>query len=168
MHCDFSSDTGGWTRVGALDRSQAYCTTTGFTDMRNAPDASAGKVPDEDIHAIMSQTVGSPTELMFFVRGSERYVWHTLQNVEDFDTSVRHSSSGFYCTNWHCDNGSIDASRCGSEGNGCPVTAHGVGGFTKKIYVDSFFGAHQRAFHSNGNICGLPNFTAASIWVYVR
>ena len=82
--------------------------------------------------------------------------------------SSRHTSSTFYCENWHCDDGSIDASVCGTEGDGCPVTAHGIAGFTKKIYVDSSFTAHMQGFHGNGNMCGLPNYTRASIWVYVR
>jgi hypothetical protein len=167
-HCDFSTDGGGWTRVGALDGSQSYCTTTGFTDMRLDPDASAGKVPDADVQAIMSDTPGSPHEVMYFIRGSNRYVWHALQSVGDFDTSRRHTSASFYCSNWHCDNGTVDSSACGSEGDGCPVTAHGRPFGFKKIYVDSSFSAHARGFHSNGGICGLPNFTRASTWVYVR
>lgn len=126
MHCDFSSDTGGWTRVGALDGTQNYCTTNGFTDMRFDPDASAGKIPDSDALAIMSQTPGSPMDVMYFIRGDNRFVWHALQNIEDFETSSKHTSADFYCANWHCDDGSTDASVCGTEGDGCPVTAHGI------------------------------------------
>ncbi len=91
-----------------------------------------------------------------------------MKRTGDFDTSTRHTSSSFYCSEWHCDDGSIDASVCGSEGSGCPVTAHGVSGTTKKVYVDSAFGRHVRGMHLNGSICGLPNYERAAIWVYVR
>jgi len=170
MHCDFTSDTGGWTRVGALDGSASYCTTGSFIDLRLSPDASAGKVPDSDVRALMTtnKSPGSPADVMYFIRADNRYVWHSLQDVADFNTDARHNSSGFYCTNWHCDNGGTDSSVCGSEGNGCPITAHGSPRTTKKIYVDSGFSAHARGFHSNGSICGLPNYTRAAIWVYVR
>jgi hypothetical protein len=168
MHCNFTADTGGWTRVGALNGTQNYCTASGYTDMRVAPDASAGKIPDTDVHAILTGTSGSPLEVMYYVRDDNRYVWHQLLFAGDFSTNSKHASGGFYCTNWHCDNGTIDDSICGGEGDGCPVTAHGISGFTKKIYVDSSFAAHLRGFHSNGNICGLPNYGRASIWVYVR
>jgi hypothetical protein len=168
MHCDFTSDSGGWTRVGALDGSASYCTADGYVDMRNDPDASAGKIPDSDVQSLLTQTLGSPAEMMFFVRADGRFVWHALENVEDFDTGSKHSSSSFYCTNWHCDNGSVDASVCLGEGEGCPVTAHGRGGYAKKIYVDSNFSRHIRGLHTNGGICGLPNYERGSIWVYVR
>jgi hypothetical protein len=131
------------------------------------PDASAGKIPDTDVQAIMTQTTDSPMDVMFFIRGDNRYVWHSLQNVEDFNTASRHTSSNFYCTDWHCDDGSTDDSYCGSEGAGCPVTAHGRSGVSKKIYVDGHYN-HYRYFHSHGGICGLPNYRHASIWVYVR
>ena len=34
--------------------------------------------------------------------------------------------------------------------------------------VDSSFSAHERGFHSNGAVCGLPNYARAAIRVYVR
>lgn len=168
MNCDFSSAGGGWTRVGALNGSVDYCVASGFTDMRSDPDTDAGKVSDADARALMTQTSGSPTEVMFFSRSDSRYVWHALENVTDFDTSSKHSSSTYYCTSWHCDNGATDSSICRSEGDGCPITAHGESGFTKKIYVDSSFSIHNQAMHVNGNMCGMPNYTRAGIWVYVR
>lgn len=168
MHCNFSSDTGGWTRVGALDTSTCYCGNDSIGDLRVDPDASMGKIPDTDVQALMTSTPDSPMELMYFSRSDGRYVWHALESVTDFDTSNKHTSSPFYCINWHCDDGTIDSSACGSEGQGCPVTAHGIGGFTKKIYVDSNFSRHIRGMHVNGNMCGLPNYERTSIWIYVR
>jgi len=168
MYCDFNSDTGGWTRVGALDTSTAYCGNGALVDMRFDPDTSMGKLPDSDVQALITRTLGSPMELMYFSRSDGRYVWHALERVTDFDTSSKHTSSLFYCSNWHCDNGTLDASACGSEGEGCPVTAHGIAGFTKKIYVDSNFARHIRGMHVNGNMCGLPNYERTSTWIYVR
>jgi hypothetical protein len=168
MHCNFSSDSGGWTRVGALDTSTGFCGNNSITDLRFDPDASMGKIPDTDTQALMTQTSSSPMELMYFSRSDGRYVWHALETVTDFDTSSRHTSSPFYCSNWHCDNGTTDSSACGTEGQGCPVTAHGIGGFYKKIYVDSNFSRHIRGMHMNGNMCGLPNYERTSIWIYVR
>lgn len=168
MHCNFSAGPGGWTRVAALDTTLGYCGNNELTDLRDDPDASMGKIPDSDTQALMTGTPGSPMELMYFSRIDGRYVWHALENVTDFDTSSKHSSSSFYCTNWHCDNGSIDASACGTEGNGCPVIARGIGGYYKKIYVDSSFSRHIRGMHVNGTMCGLPNYERASIWIYVR
>jgi hypothetical protein len=168
MHCNFSSDTGGWTQVGALDTSTGFCGNNSIPDLRVDPDASMGKVPDTDAQALMTQTPESPMEIMYYSRSDGKYVWHALESVTDFDTSSKHNSSSFYCTNWHCDNGTIDSSACGSEGQGCPVTAHGRGGFYKKIYVDSYFSRHIRGMHTNGNICGLPNYERARIWIYVR
>ena len=170
LHCDLTTAGGGWTRVGALDASQDYCTADPPTDMRTEPDASAGKIPDTDTQAVMAQTPASPNDVMFYSRNTGQYVWHALQFLSDFDTSSRQSSSSFYCDNWHCPDGSTDSSTCGVEGNGCPVTAHGSSGTAKKIYVDSTAGngAHLRAFHTNDGICGLDDFTAEAIWVYVR
>ena len=168
MHCNFSADAGGWTRVGALDTSTGYCGNNALVDLRVDPDASMGKIPDSDAQALMSGTPDSPMELMYLSRSDGRYVWHALENVTDFDTSSKHNSSSFYCSNWHCDDGSLDASACGTEGQGCPVTAHGIGGFTKKIYVDSNFSRHIRGMHVNGSMCGLPNYERASTWIYVR
>jgi hypothetical protein len=168
MYCNFSADTGGWTRVGALDTSTGYCGNNALADLRINPDASTGKIPDSDVQALMTRTPGSPRDLMYFSRSDGRYVWHTLERVTDFDTSIKHTSSSFYCNNWHCDDGTIDASACGSEGEGCPVTAHGISGFTKKIYVDSNFSRHILGMHVNGNMCKLPNYERASIWIYVR
>jgi hypothetical protein len=168
MHCNFSADSGGWTRVGALDTSTGYCGNNAVADLRINPDASMARIPDDDVRALMANTQGSPVELMYFSRGDGRYVWHALQSVADFDTTSKHTSSSFYCSNWHCDDGSLDASACGTEGEGCPVTAHGVAGFAKKIYVDSNFSRHVRGMHVNGNMCGVPNYERASIWIYVR
>ena len=149
-------------------QAQDIAGTIQLADLRFDPDASMGKIPDTDAQALMTQTPDSPMELMYFSRSDGRYVWHALESVTDFDTSSKHTSSSFYCTNWHCDNGTIDSSACGSEGQGCPVTAHGIGGFYKKIYVDSNFSRHIRGMHMNGNMCGLPNYERASIWIYVR
>jgi hypothetical protein len=168
MHCNFSADTGGWTRVAALDTSLGYCGNDTLPDLRTDPDASMGKIPDSETQALMTGTVGSPMELMYFSRVDGRYVWHALENATDFDTSSKHTSSSFYCSNWHCDDGSIDASACGTEGDGCPVIARGIGGYYKKIYVDSSFLRHIRGMHVNGIMCGLPNYERASIWIYVR
>jgi len=168
MHCNFSADTGGWTRVAALDTSLGYCGNDTLPDLRADPDASMGKIPDSDTQALMTGTVGSPMELMYFSRVDGRYVWHALENATDFDTSSKHTSSSFYCSDWHCDDGSTDASACGTEGDGCPVIARGIEGYYEKIYVDSSFLRHIRGLHANGNICGLPNYERASIWIYVR
>ncbi len=136
--------------------------------MLSDPDASMGRIPDGDAQALMTQTAGSPMDVMYFSRSDGRYVWHELQNATDFDTSTKHTSTSFYCTNWQCDDGTTDSSACGSEGEGCPVTAHGITGFTKKIYVDSHFARHIRGMHINGNMCGMPNHERAQIWIYVR
>jgi hypothetical protein len=172
LYCHFSvGGTGGgtgWTRVGALDGGQDYCTTGGTTDLRSSPEASAGKIPDTDVHGLLDNTPGSPKEVMFFVRDNNRWVWHSLNSVGDFNTNNKHTSSSYYCGNWHCFGGGTDGSSCGGEGNGCPVTAHGHGGGSKKIYVDSSFSSHNRGLHYNGSICGEPNYSRAAIWVLVR
>ena len=168
VHCDFSSDGGGWTRVGALDTSAGFCGNPAIPDLRFEPDASIGRIPDADVQGLITRTAGSPMDLMYFSRSDGRFVWHALEIATDYDTSNKHTSSSFYCTNWHCDDGTMDSSACGSEGQGCPVTAHGIGGFTKKIYVDSNFSRHIRGLHSNGNMCGLPNYERARIWIYIR
>jgi hypothetical protein len=168
MHCDFTTAGGGWTRVGALDNTQNYCATVGFTDMLADPDASHGKISDTDARALITQTTGSPSDVLFFVRADGRWIWHDLATATDFDTSSRHTSGAFYCSNWHCDNGTTDNTTCGTEGDGCPITGMGTGGFFKKVYVDLSFGSHSQAFHTNGNMCGLPNYDSAAIWVYVR
>ena len=168
MQCNFSASPGGWTRVAALDTTLGYCGNNDLTDLIYDPDASMGKIPDSDAQVLMTGTPGSPMELMYFSRNDGRYVWHALENVTDFDTNTKHSSSSYYCVNWHCDNGSIDASACGSEGNGCPVIARGIGGYYNKIYVDSSFDRHIRGMHVTGTMCGLHNYERESIWIYVR
>jgi cysteine-rich repeat protein len=171
MNCNFSLASGGWTRVGALDGSQDYCTPSPATDLRSAPNAGAGKIPDDDARALMTGTPGSPKEVLYVIRDANHpdwFAWHALEHVDDFTTLARHASSPFYCTTWHCGAGFDDASSCGSEGDGCPITAHGDSGGSKKIYVDFESAPHQRAFHSNGGMCGLSDPTAAPIWVYVR
>jgi hypothetical protein len=168
LHCDFDSAGGGWTRVGALDTSAGFCGNSTTPDLRLEPDASIGRIPDTDVRALMTETPGSPMDLMYYSRSDGRFVWHALESPKDYDTGSKHASSAFYCTNWHCDDGTVDSSACGSEGQGCPVTAHGIPGFTKKIYVDSNFSRHIRGMHANGNMCSLPNYERASIWILVR
>eukprot|EP00656_Telonema_subtile_P015978 TRINITY_DN1840_c0_g1_i5.p1 TRINITY_DN1840_c0_g1~~TRINITY_DN1840_c0_g1_i5.p1 ORF type:complete len:755 (-),score=94.27 TRINITY_DN1840_c0_g1_i5:276-2540(-) len=168
MHCDFSSHTGGWTRVGVLDSSVQYCVSSGFVDLRTSPASGSGKVPDADVQQLMTQTPGSPKNVMFLVPSDGRFVWHALTSVSDFNTDSRHSSSTDYCSDWQCDDGSTDASSCGTEGSGCPITAHGDGGFKKKLYVDIPAAAHEGGLHTNGGMCGLPDYVKANAYVYVR
>lgn len=172
LYCHFDvGGTGGgagWTRVGALDGTQTYCSPGAGADLRVSPTASAGKIPDSDTQGLINNTSGSPADVMYFIRNNNRWMWHDLQNVSDFNTNSKHNSSNFYCGSWHCFGGGTDSSSCGSEGNGCPVTAHGNGGGHKKIYMDSTFSSHARGLHTNGSICGEPNFSRASAWVLVR
>ena len=167
VHCDFTAETGGWTRVGSLDGVGTYC-GAGAADLTTDPLQSSGKVPDADAQAFMTSTAGSPHNIMFRVKSDGRFIWHAMESVGDFDTSIRATSASFYCTEWQCDDGSTDFSACGGEGDGCPVTAMGVGGGAKKLYLDSSFSAHTRALHVNGAMCGLPNYTQEPVWVYVR
>ena len=56
MYCNFSADTGGWTRVGALDTTLGYCGNNELQDLRYEPDASMGKIPDSETQALMTGT----------------------------------------------------------------------------------------------------------------
>ncbi|MDD9932722.1 MAG: hypothetical protein OXT09_03925, partial [Myxococcales bacterium] len=168
MHCDFTSADGGWTRVGTLDTSAGFCGNDALPDLRLDPDSPMAKVPDVDVHELMLATPGSPHEVMFFSPSDGRYLWHTLENVSDYDTSSKHVSSSYYCHDWNCDDGTTDSSACGTEGTGCPVTAHGIPEFFKKIFVDSAFARHIRGMHINGDMCDMPNYERSSLWIYVR